>query len=82
MKVEFGTIPGIHARASLIELVNILVTMREEMASAGMGFGRDDRERRERAAFYTTQVRKEAAKIDDALDRALEAMKKDEEQKK
>jgi hypothetical protein len=82
MKVEFGTVPGIHARASLTELVSILTTMREEMVSARMGFGKTAEEKKARVDYYTSQVKKQAGEIDDALDRAVEALKKDEEQKK
>lgn len=61
-------------RQALSGLMRLVETVREEQVSAGMGFGRTPAEKRERAAVYAGRIASAAAKIDDALDGAREAL--------
>lgn len=55
----------------LVQLKNVVVTIREEQVSSKIGFGRTLAEKKERANIYAAEIQRQANKIDAILDQLI-----------
>ncbi len=77
-RAEVAALKASHAEllANLESLVNIIVTIREEQVSEFMRFGSTDAEKREKAAIYASEIKRQSLRIDGATMTSQETIKK------